>query len=91
MQSQEAVRQDAALKAGVELVLHELRHLCPGGRLCLGNERRGVLPHQSVQRGLVGAVTFVVERGTAGARRGCRTMASTHGSRGCDPEGTQAR
>ncbi|MBK8763788.1 MAG: hypothetical protein IPM01_03835 [Burkholderiaceae bacterium] len=32
-QSQEAVREDAALQERVELVLHELRQVGPGGRL----------------------------------------------------------
>ena len=45
-----------------ELVLHELRQGGPGGGFCLGDEGRGVLLHQSVQRGLLGAVAFVVNR-----------------------------
>jgi len=35
----------------------------PGGRLCLGDEGHGVLPHQAVQRGLLRAVTLVVDPG----------------------------
>jgi len=62
-QPQKAVRQDAAFEEGVELVLHELRQVGAGGRLCLGDEGRGVLLHQAVQRGLLRAVTLVVDRG----------------------------
>ena len=39
------------------------RGLSPGGRLCLGDEGRGVLLHQAVQRGLFRAVALVVDRG----------------------------
>ena len=63
-QPQEAMRQDAALQKGVELVLHELRQVGSGGGFDLGEESRGVLLHQAVQRGLVGAVALVVDRGT---------------------------
>ncbi len=59
---QESVGQDAALEECVELVLDELRQIGPGCRLCLGDEGRGVLLHQSVQRGLLGAVALVVNR-----------------------------
>ena len=52
-----------AFEEGVELVLQELRHVGAGGRLCLGDEGRGVLPHQAVQRGPLRAVTLVVDRG----------------------------
>jgi len=62
-QSQEAVREDAALQERVELVLDELRQVDPSGRLCLGDEGRSVLLHQPVQRGLFRAVTLVVDRG----------------------------
>ncbi len=55
--------QDAALQEGVELVLHELRQAGPGGGFGLGEEGRGVLLDKAVQRGLLGAVTFVVDRG----------------------------
>ena len=40
--------------------------LSPGGHLCLGDEGRGVLLHQSVLRGLLGAAALVVNRGTVG-------------------------
>ena len=55
-QPQEAVGQDAALEEGVELVLHELRQLGSGAGFGLGDEGRGVLLHQTVQRGLLGAM-----------------------------------
>jgi len=47
VQSQEAVREDAALRERGELVVHELRQVGPGGRLGLGDEGRGVLLHQT--------------------------------------------
>ena len=62
-QAQEAVRQDAALEEGVELVLDELRQVCADCGLGLREEGRGVLLHQAVQRGLLGAVALVVDRG----------------------------
>ncbi len=55
-QPQEAVGQDAALEDGVELVLHGLRQVGAGRGFGLGEEGRGVLLHQAVQRGLLGAV-----------------------------------
>ena len=63
-QPQEAVGQDAALQKSVELVLDELRQVGPGGGFGLGEEGRGVLLHQAVQRGLLGAVALVVNGGT---------------------------
>jgi hypothetical protein len=62
-QPQESVRQDAALEEGVELVLDEPRQVGTGAGLGAGNEAGRVLLHQAVQRGLLGAVAFVVERG----------------------------
>ena len=62
-QPQEAVRQDAALQKGVELVLDELGQARIRGCLDLGEEGCGVLLHQAVQRGLLGAVALVVDRG----------------------------
>ncbi len=62
-QAQEAVRQDAALEEGVELVFDELRQVGAGGLLGLGEEGLGVLLHKAVQRGLLGPVTLVVDRG----------------------------
>ena len=61
-QAQEAVGQDAAFEEGVELVLDELRQVGSGGSFGLGDEGRGVLLHQAVQRGLLRAVTLVVDR-----------------------------
>ena len=71
---------DAALQEGVELVLHELRQVSAGDGF--GEEGRGVLLHQAVQRGLLGAVALVVDRGTIGRPLGCRPMACTKSSRG---------
>ena len=48
-QAQETVRQDAALKKGLELVLHELRQAGARGGVDLGEEGRGVLLHQAVK------------------------------------------
>ena len=62
-QAQEAVGQDAALEEGVELVFDELRQVCAGCVFGLSEERRGVLLHKAVQRGLFRAVAFVVDRG----------------------------
>ncbi len=61
VQAQEAVGQGAAFEEPVALVL-ELRQVCAGRGLGLGEERRGVLMHRAVQRGLFRAVAFVVDR-----------------------------
>ena len=53
-QAQEPVGQDAAFEKGVELVLDELRQVGTGGLFGLSEERRGMLLHQAVQRGLLG-------------------------------------
>jgi len=63
MQAQKAVGQDAAFEEGVELVLDELRQAGAGCGLSLLEEGRGVLLHQAVQRGLLGSVALVVDRG----------------------------
>ena len=55
--------QDAARKEGVELVLRELLQIGPGGGFGLGEEGRDTLLHQAAQRGLLGTVTFVANRG----------------------------
>ena len=47
------MRQDAALEEGVELVLDELRQVGSGGLFGLGEERRGMLLHLAVRRGLL--------------------------------------
>jgi hypothetical protein len=65
-QSQEALRQDAALEEGVELVLDEPRQLGPGAGFGVGDEAGRVLLHQAVQRGLLRAVALVVDRGAIG-------------------------
>ena len=67
-QPQEAVGQDAALQEGVELVFDELRQVGPGALFGLGYERRGMLLHQAVQRGLLRAVARVVHRGAIAMR-----------------------
>ena len=59
-QSQEGVRQDATLEERVELVLDELRQIGACSVFGLRDEGRGVLPHQAVQRGLLRAMTLVV-------------------------------
>ncbi len=65
-QPQEAVRQDAAFQEGVELVLDEPRQVGTGGLFGLSEERRGMLLHQAVQRGLLGPVALVVHRARSG-------------------------
>ena len=63
VQAQEAVGQDAAFEEGVELVLHELRQVGAGSVFGLGDEGRGMLLHQAVQRGLFRAVALASEQG----------------------------
>ena len=89
-QPQEAIGKDAAFEEGVELVFDELRQVGSGGRLRLGDEGRGVLLRQAVQRGLLRTMTFVVDRGAL--RRPLELPADdcTRGSRGCDPGRSQA-
>ena len=67
-QAQEAVGQDAALQEGVELVTDELRQPGTASLFGLGEESRCMLLHQAVQRGLLGAVAVVVDRGTIAMR-----------------------
>ena len=62
-QPEEAVRQDAALKEGVELILDESRQLGSGVGLGVGDEAGCVPLHQTVQRGLLETVEFVVDWG----------------------------
>jgi hypothetical protein len=57
------MRQDAALEEGVELVLDESRQFGSGAGLGVSDEAGRVLLHQAVQRGLLWAVAFVVQRG----------------------------
>ena len=47
------MRQDAGFEEGVELALDELRQIGPGGGFSFGEEGRGMLLLQAVQRGLV--------------------------------------
>jgi len=61
-QPQEPLSEDAALEEGFELVLDESRALGAGAGLSVGEETGRMLLHQAVRRGLLGAVTFVVER-----------------------------
>jgi hypothetical protein len=62
----QAVRQDAALEEGVELVLDKLGQAGTGSSLDMSEEGLGGLLHQAVQRGLLRAVTLVVDRGAIG-------------------------
>ena len=62
-QAQEAVGQDPARQEGVELILDELRQVGTGRVIGPGEEGRGVLLHQAIQRGLFRAVALVVDRG----------------------------
>ena len=57
------MREDAAFEESVELVFDELRQVGAGSVFGLGEEGCGVLLHQAVQRGLLRAVTLVVDRG----------------------------
>jgi hypothetical protein len=76
---QEAVGQDAAFQEGVELVLDEPGQLGAGAGLGVGDEAGGVLLHQAVKRGLLGAVAFVVERGAIGSPLGLLRRGSHDG------------
>ena len=49
---------------------HKLRQVGAGGRLCLGEEGRGMLLLQTEQRGLLRSVALVVDRGTVGRPAG---------------------
>jgi hypothetical protein len=62
-QPQKAVGQDAALEEGVELVFDEPWQFGAGAGLGVGDEAGRVLLHKSVQRGLLRALTLVVDRG----------------------------
>ena len=73
------MRQDAALEEGVELVLNESRQLGAGAGLGVCDEAGRVLLHQPVQRGLFGAVAFVVERGAIGSPLGLLRRGSHDG------------
>ena len=60
--------QDAAFEEGVELVFDELRQVGAGGLFGLDEETLGILVHQAVQRGLLGPVALVVDRGAIAMR-----------------------
>ena len=62
-QPQQAVRQDAALEEGVELLLDESGQLGARAGFGLRNEAGRVLLHQAEQPSLLGAMAFVVNRG----------------------------
>ena len=55
-------RMPHSRKASNSSLTDELRQIGPGSGFGLGEEARGVLLHQAVQRGLLGAVTLVVDR-----------------------------
>ena len=78
-QPQEAADQDAALEEGVELVLDETRQLGASAGLGVGDEAGGMLLHQAVQRRLLGAVAFVVDRGAIGSPLGLLRRGSHDG------------
>ncbi len=59
---QEPVRQDAALKEGIELVFDEPRQFTACAGLGVRDEADRMLLHQAVPVGLLGAVALVVER-----------------------------
>jgi hypothetical protein len=58
------VRQDSALKQGVELVFDEARQCQSGASVGVHDEARRVLLHQEAKPGLLGAVPLVVDWGT---------------------------
>lgn len=78
-QPQETVGEDAALEEGVELVLDETRQLGASAGLSVGDKAGRVLLHQAVQRGLLGAVAFVVDRGAIGSPLGLLRRGSHDG------------
>jgi hypothetical protein len=64
--------QSVAFEEGVELVLDEARQIRSGAGLGVSEEAGGVLLHKAVQRSLLGAMAFVVERGAIGSPLGLR-------------------
>ena len=68
VQAQEAVRQYAALQENDELVFDELGQASASSFLGLSEKALGMLLHQAVQRGLLGAVALVVHRGAIAVR-----------------------
>jgi len=73
-----AARQHAAAEERVELVFDELRQASASGRLSLSEEALGVLLHQAVQRGLLGAVALVVDRSAFAMRPAGRAGVGLH-------------
>jgi len=67
-QAQKGVCQDATLQERVEPVFDELRQAGTVRLFGLGEEALGVLLHQAVQRGLLGSVAHVVDRGANAMR-----------------------
>ena len=90
LQSQETAGQDAALKQRLELVLDEPGQLGAGAGIGVGDEGGCVMLHQTVQRGRLGAVAFVVCRAPSGVRWGCCAVARTMSSRWSKPARSQA-
>lgn len=62
----------------------------PGASLFVGDEANGMLLHEAAKAGLLGALPFIVKRGPIGRPLGCRPMACTQASRGCDLGRSQA-
>ena len=56
------------LLEGIELVTDELRQSSASGRLGLSAKALGVLLHHAVQRSLLEAVAFIVDRGAIAMR-----------------------
>lgn len=69
-QSQDAVGQDAALKNGVGSCLMKRGNSAPGPASVWATKLAALLLHQPIQRGLLGAEAFAVERGTIGRQLG---------------------
>ena len=74
-QSQEAVRQDAALQERVELVLDEPQQPRTGAGLGVRDEAGRMLLHDPMQHGLLRSVARAVQRHTIGRVR-CRVIAA---------------
>jgi len=64
--SQVAVRQDATLEEGVELLFDEVGQFGPGAGFGVGDEAGRVLLQQALQSGQLRAVALVVDRGVIG-------------------------
>src|SRR3954452_2501081 len=62
-QPQEAVPQDPAFEEGIEVLLDEARQRRAGAGFGMGDEAGRVLLHQAGQRGLLGTVALVLDRG----------------------------